>query len=108
MNSTLDAVMERPATSPYSAKRMAKPVNFYCRARPDAKSVSLAGDFNDWDITSLPMQRQPDGCWFAQVSLTHGHHRYVFLVDGEPELDPRATGSVRVDNFGKASLMAVS
>jgi 1,4-alpha-glucan branching enzyme len=108
MNSTLDAVMERPARSLYSAKRMAKPVNFYCHARPDAKSVRLVGDFNDWDMTSLPMQRQPDGCWFVQVTLTHGHHQYVFLVDGEPELDPDAAGIARVDAFGKASVTAVS
>jgi len=108
MNSTLDVVMKRPATSRYSAKRMAKPVNFYCHARPDAKSVRLVGDFNDWDLTSLPMQRQPDGCWFVQIPLTHGHHQYVFLVDGEPELDPDAAGIVRVDTFGKASVIAVS
>jgi 1,4-alpha-glucan branching enzyme len=87
---------------------MAKPVNFYCHASPDAKSVRLVGDFNDWDIATLPMQRQPDGCWFVQVMLTHGHHRYVFLVDGEPELDPRAAGFVRVETFGKVSVMAVS
>ena len=108
MNSTLDVVMKRPATSRYSAKRMAKPVNFYCHDRPDAQSVRLVGDFNDWDMTSLPMQRQPDGCWFVQVPLTHGHHQYVFLVDGEPELDPDAAGIARVDAFGKASVTAVS
>ena len=109
MNSTINAVLERPATSPYSARRMAKPVNFYCHARPDAKSVRLVGDFNDWDLTSLPMQRQPDGWWSAQVPLTHGHHQYVFLVDGEPELDPRAAGLVNgLTPFAKASLMAVS
>jgi 1,4-alpha-glucan branching enzyme len=87
---------------------MAKPVNFYCHARHGAKSVRLVADFNDWDITSLPMQRQPDGCWYIQVPLTHGHHQYVFLVDGEPELDPDAAGIVRVDTFGKASVIAVS
>ena len=108
MISTLNSVIERPAISLYSAKRMAKPVNFYCQARPDAKSVRLVGEFNDWDITSLPMQRQPDGCWFVQVPLTHGHHQYVFLVDGEPELDPHATGTVQVEPFGMVSVMAVS
>jgi 1,4-alpha-glucan branching enzyme len=109
MNSTPDAVMERPATSPYSAKRMAKPVNFYCHAKPDAKSVRLVGDFNDWNITSLPMQRRPDGWWFVQVPLTHGHHQYVFLVDGEPELDSHAAGFVfGMTPFGKVSVIAVS
>jgi len=61
MKDTLDTVLERPAPSPYSAKRMSKPVNFYCHAKPAAKSVNLAGDFNDWDQTALPMQRQEAG-----------------------------------------------
>jgi len=109
MNDTMNPVLERPTRRPYSAKRMAKPVNFYCLARHDAKSVRLVGDFNDWDITSLPMQRQPDGWWFVQVPLTHGHHQYVFLVDGELELDPRAAGFViGLTPFGKVSVIAVS
>jgi hypothetical protein len=55
------------------------------------------------------MQRQPDGCWFVQVPLTHGHHQYVFLVDGEPELDPDAAGFVSgLIPFGKVSVIAVS
>ncbi len=47
----MNAVLERPATSPYSAKTMSKPTNFYY-AMPDAKSVNLMGDFNDWNPTS--------------------------------------------------------
>ena len=108
MNSTLDAVMERPARSPYSAKRMAKPINFYCHARPDAKSVRLVGDFNNWDMASLPMQRQPDGCWFVQVPLTHGHHQYQFVVDGLAALDPHASGVARTERNGQVSIIAVS
>jgi 1,4-alpha-glucan branching enzyme len=86
---------------------MAKPTNFYF-AKPDAKSVNLMGDFNDWSPNSLPMQRRVDGWWFIQVSLTHGHHPYVFLVDGAPTLDPNATGTVQVDGHTKASVIAVS
>jgi len=61
MKDTPDTVLERPALSPCSAKRMSKPVNFYCHAKPDAKLVNLAGDFNDWDQTALPRQRQAAG-----------------------------------------------
>jgi 1,4-alpha-glucan branching enzyme len=86
---------------------MVKPVNFYF-AKSDAKSVKLAGDFNDWNPHSLPMRRRVDGWWFIQVLLTHGHHTYVFLVDGTPTLDPKATGTVQVDRFSKASVIAVS
>jgi 1,4-alpha-glucan branching enzyme len=92
---------------PYSAKNTAKPINFYFEG-PAAKSVYLVGDFNDWDPTSVPMQRRVDGWWFAQVSLTHGHHHYLFLVDGRPTLDPRASGSVPIDRYAHVSVIAVS
>ena len=91
----------------YSAKKMVKPVNFVCYA-PQARQVTLAGDFNGWDPTALPMKRQPDGAWTAQVPLYHGHHRYRFVVDGQPTLDPRANGTARNAAGEKVSLLAVS
>lgn len=86
---------------------MAKPVNFVCVA-PGAKEVQLSGDFNGWDPVSHPMHKQPDGAWFLQVQLHHGHHQYQFLVDGTPTLDPRAQGIALNQNGEKVSLIAVS
>ncbi len=91
----------------YSARKMAKPVNFVCVA-PKASQVSLTGDFNNWDAAAHPMHRQPDGAWLLQVSLHHGHHQYVFLVDGNPALDPRAQGVARNHKGERVSLIAVS
>ena len=91
----------------YSAKKMQKPVNFICNA-PAAKSVSLVGDFNDWDPTAYPMKQQPDGAWMIQIPLNHGHHHYQFVVDGKPTLDPRAQGVARNEQNEKVSLLAVS
>ena len=91
----------------YSARNMAKPINFVCVA-PEAKQVHLSGDFNDWDPTAHPMKRQPDGNWLIQVALNHGHHHYRFLVDGKPVLDPRAQGVARDHQGAKVSLLAVS
>lgn len=95
------------ATDRYSARKMAKPVNFICVA-PEAKQVFLMGDFNNWDPHAHPMNRQPDGAWLLQVALNHGHHHYRFLVDGKPVLDPRAQGIARDQKGERASLMAVS
>jgi len=86
---------------------MAKPVNFFY-SNPAAQSVSVIGDFNNWNPLTNPMRRREDGWWFAEVPLTHGHHHYVFLVDGLPRLDPRASGTVETDRFSKASIVAVS
>ena len=97
--------LDHPAR--YSAKAHSKPVNFYCDAR-DASHVFLVGDFNDWDPIASPMVRRPDGTWFAQAHLSHGHHHYRFIVDGNPVLDPRAQGIGRNELNEKVSLIAVS
>jgi 1,4-alpha-glucan branching enzyme len=91
----------------YSAKRIAKPVNFVCHA-PGAKQVSVIGDFNGWEPSANPMKRQPDGAWMAQVQLSHGHHQYLFCVDGEAHLDPRAQGIARTPQGERVSLLAIS
>lgn len=96
-----------PSLNRYSAKKMSKPVNFICEA-PAARTVSLVGDFNDWDASAFPMKRQPDGNWLIQVPLHHGHHHYQFLVDGKPTLDPRAQGIARNEQNEKVSLIAIS
>jgi 1,4-alpha-glucan branching enzyme len=91
----------------YSAKKMAKPVNFIHSA-PDAQRVCLAGDFNDWNPAACLMKKQPDGNWLVQIHLTHGHHHYLFLVDGKPVLDPAAQGTARNERDEKVSLISVS
>ncbi len=91
----------------YSAKKMIKPVNFICVA-PDAKHVHVVGDFNDWDPQAHPMHRQPDGGWVLQIPLPHGHHHYLFSIDGKPTLDARAQGVARNEKNEKVSLVSVS
>jgi 1,4-alpha-glucan branching enzyme len=82
-----------------------KAVNFFYLA-PQATSVQILGDFNRWHPVSL--QPRPDGWWYVQILLAHGYHRYRFLVDGQPRLDPRAEGTARDDQQEPVSLMAVS
>ena len=91
----------------YSAKNHVKPVNFYCEA-PAAAEVFLTGDFNDWSSKSHPMEKRNDGTWFAQVQMSHGHHHYLFIIDGKPTLDSRAQGIGRNEMNEKVSLIAVS
>jgi len=61
----------------YSARNMSKPINFFCVA-PEAETVSVVGDFNDWHANHHPMERQADGSWHLRVPLHHGHHHYHF------------------------------
>src|SRR5258706_5121029 len=91
----------------YSIKKATKPVSFICQA-PAARQVCIMGDFNDWDPRSHPMTRQADGAWRAELPLNHGHHHYLFVIDGKPALDPRAQGIARDERNEKVSLVAVS
>jgi 1,4-alpha-glucan branching enzyme len=82
-------------------------MNFICIA-PTAQSVTLVGDFNQWNPHANPMKQQTDGGWLITVELKHGHHRYAFLVDGALTLDPRAQGITRNDQNERVSLIPVS
>jgi 1,4-alpha-glucan branching enzyme len=95
------------AADRYSAKNMAKPVNFYCVA-PEAREVVIVGDFNSWTAGVHRLERRPDGSWYIQLPLTHGHHHYRFVVDGQPVLDPRATGVARNEKNERVSLISIS
>ncbi len=91
----------------YSVKNTVKPVHFFYH-NPQARSVCLIGDFNGWNPATHPMQRQMDGSWFLEVPLTHGHHQYLFLVDGKTRPDAQAMGSARNGRNEVVSLIAVS
>ncbi|MDC0267871.1 glycoside hydrolase family 13 [bacterium] len=91
----------------YSAKRTIVTVNFSHWA-PKAKSVVLTGDFNQWNHSEHLMKRMPDGAWHLQLPMHSGHHKYLFLVDGTPHLDPSANGVTRDEKNMRVSLLIVS
>ena len=99
-----------PAPRRYSARNQKHSVAFFLCQAPRAQQVSLVGDFNEWDPNANPMERRPDGCWAIRLELPHGSYRYLFLVDGQPMLDPRAEGVVHEPNawHDAASLVLVS
>lgn len=66
---------------------------------PETKEVFLAGSFNEWDVTSLPMSRDPQGVWRVRVPLAPGRHEYRFIADGVWNDDPRACAYVS-NQFG--------
>lgn len=103
MNSFLASKAER-----YSAKKMTKPVNFTYVPGTTVESIFVVGDFNEWSAEAHPMRKHVDGSWKAEIPLHHGHHRYIFLVDGKPVLDPRAQGTTRNENDERVSLISIS
>ncbi len=52
-----------------------------------ARSVEIAGDFNQWVPESL-VRRSAEGLWQKIIPITGGSYRYKFIVDGEGQIDP--------------------
>jgi aminoglycoside/choline kinase family phosphotransferase len=48
-----------------------------------AHTVSLVGDFNEWEKRANPLTPDKPGVWSTQVALTPGRHEYAFVVDGK-------------------------
>jgi len=90
-----------PAGITAPAARETPAVRFLLVA-PSATTVSLVGDFNDWQATATPMEGTvADGLWSVTVPLPPGRYRYAFLVDGATWVpDPDAPRALD-DDFGR-------
>jgi 1,4-alpha-glucan branching enzyme len=82
-----------------------KPFEFKHKA-PKARSVELVGDFNAWKPGLLKMKRGDRGLWTLVVPLRPGPHKYLFLDDGEPRVDP-STGTTDGPEGRRVSLRTV-
>ncbi|HWC74377.1 MAG TPA: isoamylase early set domain-containing protein [Gemmatimonadales bacterium] len=88
---------------PWSHKTIASDAFQFVLVAPQAASVSLVGDFNDWDPARTPMHAAHGGVWATVVPLAPGRYRYAFLVNGvEWRADPGAPAA-RDDEFGAPS-----
>ena len=58
---------------------------------PDAQAVFVAGSFNDWQPSAMPLQKQSGGRWVVELMIEPGRHEYRFVVDGEWMNDPLAS-----------------
>jgi len=100
------ATRDRAATRPMTAVADSHaspallPVRFSVVA-PQAGRVSIVGDFNHWNPTTLPMRRSADGqTWEVEIKVPVGRYSYAFLIDGAFAPDPAAPRGSG-DDFGR-------
>jgi 1,4-alpha-glucan branching enzyme len=81
-----------------------KPVLFSLDA-PDARSVSVVGDWNHWDPAANRLALS-NGLWQTTVKLKKGAaYFYNFLIDGERWITDPSRLAVSEDSFGKKSVL---
>jgi len=83
-------------TKPSAAKSL-REVEFRFES-PNAKSVHLAGDFNEWATNSLPLRKESPGQWRARAA--HARAASIPLrrgrsLGGRPDRLPSRGQSVR-------------
>ena len=68
---------------------------------PQAASVTIAGDFNNWNPERTRLIRSNhEGLWRARLKLAPGVYQYSFVLDGKTWVgDPRAK-TLLSDGFG--------
>jgi len=72
-----------------------------------AKSVCVAGTFNEWNPTTLEMRSDGEGRWGQELILPPGTYEYLFVVDGEWTEDPQAAESALNPFGGRNSVLTV-
>ena len=50
---------------------------------PEAKKVTIAGSFNNWDKDKMSLSNIGDGLWVRIVPLKEGDYEYKYIIDGE-------------------------
>lgn len=65
-----------------------------------ARSVSVAGSFNQWSVTSHPLAAGAAGAWTVVVPLPVGEHAFMYVVDGTRWVTPPHAEEYVDDGFG--------
>jgi 1,4-alpha-glucan branching enzyme len=75
---------------------------------PDAQSVSVAGDFCDWQTDRCRLKKDKKGVWTTTITLAPGRYEYRLVVDGEWVNDPNCAERATNEFGGENCVLQVS
>lgn len=96
---------ERPLPDPAGIPAPARGTTRLSIRAPDARTVEIAGDFNEWAPT--PALRASNGVWYADLRIAPGRYRYAFRVDGSAWRVPDGATAVDDGFGGKSAWLSV-
>jgi 1,4-alpha-glucan branching enzyme len=73
----------------------------------NAKTVCIAGSFNDWNPKTTSMLKDGAGHWIQELALPPGIYEYLYVVDGRWVNDPKAVKSTPNPQGGRNSVLVV-
>jgi hypothetical protein len=74
---------------------------------PEARTVFLAGSFNNWNPSAAPMMSLHDRKWAKELWLPFGRYEYLFVVDDGWIPDPGVRDRVPNPFGGRNSVLYV-
>lgn len=75
--------------------------------KPQARFISLVGDFNHWNPENDLLRRGEDGIWRLRKRLAPGEYRYKYVIDGRWEVDYFNEVSASDETGGVCSLIRI-
>jgi 1,4-alpha-glucan branching enzyme len=75
---------------------------------PDAQSVSVAGNFSDWQPDRYLLKKDKKGLWKITLTLAPGRYEYRFVVDDEWRNDPQCDERTANEFGGENCVLNVS
>ncbi|MBU4318801.1 MAG: AAA family ATPase [Proteobacteria bacterium] len=99
----------RPFLEPSLEDRSFQRESRFIFRAPEAKSVRIAGTFNNWAPTDdYLMNRQNDGVWVKIINLPPGEHQYKFFVDESKWVEDTGNPEICTSNpFGSKNSIRV-
>jgi 1,4-alpha-glucan branching enzyme len=72
---------------------------------PEAHSVVVVGDFNEWNPKANPLEKK-NGTWQVAIRLRKANtYFYNFIIDGDNWITDPSQLLVSEDEFGKRSIL---
>lgn len=82
-------------------------VNYSFSSEKEIKTISIAGDMNNWKEGETTLEKNSDGVWQTKMVLNPGAYQYQVVMDGKWMLDSDNKNIVDNGMGGENSLLTV-
>ena len=66
---------------------------------PEANTVAVAGEFNNWNEQAQMMKKTKAGWWKTSLKLSPGQYQYRFVVDGQQWVEDPENPNKQLNEF---------